>query len=378
MKNSLEQPSPNNPDDKIEKKTTPFNNRYLLVFAVILFIGLVVHRTRQNEIKKNLVYVEVTHPLHKEMIDAISTTGSLIAEKQIMLSSKIPGKIQSVSVQQGDVIQKGQKLIQLEATELELQKSIAESAQRGAASQVDEENYKRHKILYEEGVITKAEFDKIESEYKAATAEKERLEKTVTLQGEQASSSTISAPFSAIAARVLATEGEVIQAGQPLAMLVNIDFVYVEVPISSIHIQKIQKGMPAEITTDISNEKFHGVVDLIDPVADPVSRTFNVKVKIENQNHSLKPGIFAKVKIIADKHPKALTIPKTALVKKESATGKWIYTIQKNKAYLKEIQTGLESAEDIEVISPLDPANLVVTAGQHKLYEGAPVSIVSP
>lgn len=378
MKNSSEQPLPS----QTPNKTTPFNKRYLLVFAVILFIGLVVHRTRQNDLKKNLVYVEVTRPLYKEMIDAISTTGSLIAEKQIMLSSKIPGKIQSVSVQQGDTLQKGQKLIQLEATELELQKSIAESAQRSAASVVDEENYKRHKILYEEGVITKAEFDKIESEYKAATSEKERLEKTVELQSEYASSSIISAPFSAIAAKVLATEGEVIQAGQPLAMLVNIDFVYVEVPISSIHIQKIQKGMPAEITTDISNKKFHGVVDLIDPVADPVSRTFNLKVKIENQNHSLKPGIFAKVKIIADKHPKALTIPKTALTKKESApskpNSKWIYTIQKNRASLKEIQTGFESAEEIEVISPLDPQTFVVTAGQHKLYEGAPVSVVSP
>lgn len=373
MKNSSEQSLP----PKI-----PFNKRYLWVFAVILFIGLVVHRARQTEIKKNLVYVEVTRPLYKEMIDVISTTGSLIAEKQIMLSSKIPGKIQSVSVEQGDTLQKGQTLIQLEATELELQKSIAESAQRSAASVVDEENYKRHKILYEEGVITKAEFDKIESEYKAATAEKERLEKTVELQSEQASSSIISAPFNSIAAKVLATEGEVIQAGQPLAMLVDIDFVYVEVPISSIHIQKIQKGMPAEITADISSEKFHGIIDKIDPVADPVSRTFNLKVKIENRNHSLKPGIFSKVKIIVDKHPKALTIPKNALTKKESAPSKlkskWIYTIQKKRAVLKEIQTGFESADEIEVVSPLDPQTLVVTAGQHKLYEGAPVAIVSP
>ncbi|MEK7791263.1 MAG: biotin/lipoyl-binding protein, partial [Deltaproteobacteria bacterium] len=200
MKNSSEQSSANKiPDkieDKVKNKTGSANSkRYLILFAIILFVGLAVHRTKQNEIKKNLIYVEVTHPLYKEMIDAISTTGSLIAEKQIMLSSKIPGKIQSVSVEQGDTLQKGQKLIQLEATELELQKSIAESAQRSAASVVDEENYKRHKILYEEGVITKAEFDKIESEYKAATAEKERLEKTVELQSEQASSSIISAPF---------------------------------------------------------------------------------------------------------------------------------------------------------------------------------------
>lgn len=376
MKSSSDLPSPNNGMNAPPPSVAGKKNRVLFAMIALLLIGLAIHRTRQEAVRKNLVYVEVARPVQKEMIDLVSTTGTLIAEKQMTLSSKIPGRIQSISIQEGNAVQKGEILVQLEATELELQRSIAESAHRRSASIIDEENYKRHKVLYEEGVITKAEFDKIEAEYKAATAEKERLEKTVELQEEQASSSALAAPFGAIVAKVLATEGEVIQAGQPLAQLVNIDSVFAEVSISSVHIQKIQKGMPAEMTTDASVEKFPGVVDKIDPIADPVSRTFNAKIKIENRNHLLKPGIFTKVQIITDRHPRALTIPKTALVKKETLEGKWIYTLKKNRAHLQQIKTGFESAEDIEVVSALDPRTEIVTAGHHKLYEGAPVSIV--
>ena len=346
--------------------------------VVLLALAIVAHRIQKDIKSRPVIYVEVTQPLQKEMVESISATGTIAAEKKTTLASKIPGKIKSILIQEGQEVEMDQKLIQLESKELELQTEIAESAHRSAASAIDEENYKRHKTLYEEGVITKSEFDKIESEYKAAKADKERLEKTVQLQEEQKSSSELTAPFPALAAQILVHEGEVIAAGQPLAMLVNMDTVNVEVPIASQNIGKIQKGMESHVTVDSSSETFHGTLETISPVADPMSRTFESKIKIDNKNRALKPGMFAKVSIIAQRRPQAVTLPKTVLVKKEDLSGKWIYIIQNNKAHLIQIQTGLESKEDIEVTSPMDLTSTVVTAGQSELYEGANVTIVSP
>jgi len=359
----------------LHKKATAIT---LSCLGILIGLAIVAHIIQKNIKSKPVIYVEVTQPIQKEMVESISATGTILAEKQTTLASKIPGKIKSILIQEGQEVQVDQKLIQLESKELELQTEIAQSAHRSAASAIDEENYKRHKALYEEGVITKSEFDRIESEYKAAKADKERLGKTVELQEEQKASSELTAPFPALAAQILVHEGEVIAAGQPLAMLVSMDTVNVEVPIASQNIGKIQKGMEAHVTIDSSPQAFQGTLESIRPVADPLSRTFDTKIKIENKNRTLKPGMFAKVSIITERRPQAITLPKTALVKKEDLSGKWIYTLQNNKAHLAQIQTGLESKEDVEVTSPLDLTSVIVTAGQSELYEGANVTIVSP
>ena len=350
---------------------------FVSILGIIVIASLIRYATKERK-EEPIIYVEVTHPLQKEMIESISTTGTITAEKETTLASKISGKIKSIHVSEGDQLTSGQLVIQLESKELKLQKEIAQSAHRSAASQVDEENYKRHKALYEEGVITKAEFDKIESEYKAATSEKERLEKTVELQEEQQASSDLTAPFDALTAKIFVHEGEVIAAGQPLALLVNMDSVYAEVSIASHNIEKIKKDMEAHLMVDSSSNTFKGMVDTLSPVADPLSRTFDAKIKIHNENHILKPGMFAKVSVITDRKPQAITLPKTALVKKEGLAGKWIYTVENNKAHLREIKIGLESAQDIEVISPLDTQSIVVTAGQSELFDNATVSVVTP
>lgn len=343
----------------------------LLVFTIFLQFS------QKTKIEKPRIYVEVSHPVQKEMIDFIFGTGTIKAERETTVSSKIPGKIKSVLIKEGDPVTLDQLLIQLEAKELKLQTEIAQSAHRRSASAIDEENYKRHKKLLEEGVITQSEFDKIESEYKTAQAEKERLEKTVQLQEEQAASSELKASFSALTAKIFVHEGEVVSPGQPLAMLVNIDSVHVEVPVASKHINKVKKGLEAQVTIESTSQVFHGTIENISPVADPISRTFDVKIKVNNQGHLLKPGMFSKTSIVVDRHPQAWTLPKIALVKKEDLQGSFIYVIKDKKAHRKEIKLGLESAQDIEVLTPLDQEEVVI-AGQNELYENAPVTIVTP
>ncbi len=348
----------------------------ILIAVGILWIGI-RHVSKKEEAK---IYVEISHPIRKELIDTIATSGTISAEKESMLSSKIPGKIKFVYIKEGDSLTAHQKLIELESKELTLKKEIAESAHRSAASAIDEENYKRHKILLQEGVITKSEFDKIESEYKSAEADRERLEKTVELQKEEEEASLISSPFEALTAKILVHEGEVVQAGQPLVHLVNMNSVFITTPISSKNIHRIQNGMKAWVDIDGSQEnvtdKFTGQIDTISPVADPLSRTFDVKVKIQNKNQTLKPGMFAKVNIITDRRPNALTIPKEALIKKDGLEGTQIYIIQNDRAHMQKIKVGLETTRDLEVIEPnLDLNTPVVTAGQSELFENAPVEI---
>ena len=333
---------------------------------------------RSGKDQSPLVYVDVTQPTVRMMTETLSTSGTIKAKQELTLSTKIQGKVQSVLVKSGEAVQTGQRLIELESKALKLQTEIAESAHRSAASAIDEENYKRHKILYEEGVITKAEFDKIESDYKAAQADKERLASTVELQKEQASSTEITAPFDATAAQVYVKEGEVIQAGQPLALLVNMDRVEVEVPIASKNISKISEGQEAWVRVDSSPDPFNGKVIPVEQVADPISRTFKSIIHVDNKNHHLKSGMFAKVSVVTERKPQALSLPKSAFVKKEDLTGSWVYIVKEGVAHLTAVQTGLEDAQFREVLSGLSPQDQVVSLGQSRLTEGTRVQIAPP
>ncbi|MBI4041231.1 MAG: efflux RND transporter periplasmic adaptor subunit [Deltaproteobacteria bacterium] len=350
----------------------------LTAFAITL-VSLYVssHWIRGIEKKEPAVYVEVATPRLLEMKAVVSASGTVKAKQETTLSSKIAGRANKIITSEGNTVAQDEPLIELDATELEIQKDIAESAQRRAASSVDEGNYKRHKILYEEGVISKAEFDKIELEYKGSKAEKERLENTVKLQDEHVQSSRIQAPFHAIVAKIFIHEGEVVAPGQPLVQLVNMDEVLIEIPIIAKHIPKILPGLETQVSVEGLPQTFQGSVFRVSPVADPMSRTFETQIMVQNQTHILKPGMFAKVEVITDRKPQALTLPKAALVKQEERAGQFIYIIENQTAHLKEIQTGLESDHHIEILTPLAPNTQVVTAGQSQLHDTAHVSIVA-
>ncbi|OGQ16842.1 MAG: hypothetical protein A3B70_07340 [Deltaproteobacteria bacterium RIFCSPHIGHO2_02_FULL_40_11] len=353
------------------------NRKSLTLLGISLLIAGLIYTLKKEKIPpKQNVYVEVTYPKLGNIEEELSATGNIEAMKEALLSSKTGGRVQTVHVEEGQLVQEGTLLVKLEAKELELQKQAAESAKRSAASHIDEENYKRHKILYEEGIISKAEFDKIEAQYKSAQAETERLGKQVNLQEEQVASSEITAPFRAIAAKVFVHEGENVAPGQPIAQLMNMEQVTVTVPVVSKDIEKIKLGQKAKIRVDASSDVFEGNIHQISQVADPITRTFDVKIKVQNTKNILKPGMFAKAWIVTHEKNQTLIIPKTALVKREDLTEPHIYTVQDQKAHLQKVKLGIETQTHVEIQTPIPLSWPIVTAGQSQLYEGAPVQIV--
>jgi membrane fusion protein (multidrug efflux system) len=117
------------------------------------------------------------------------------------------------------------------------------------------------------------------------------------------------------------------------------------------------------------------MVTLVSPTVDAATATFKVTLEVEDPNGDLKPGMFARVGIVFERRPDALTIPRVALLDSDGTSS--VFVVADGKAQQRTIRTGLSNAGRIEVVEGLKATEQVVVVGQSGLKDGNPVRVVS-
>jgi RND family efflux transporter MFP subunit len=137
-----------------------------------------------------------------------------------------------------------------------------------------------------------------------------------------------------------------------------------------------------------SDEQFTGKIDKVSPTLNPETRLFNAEIMLDNENYSLRPGMFAKVIFSIDPHPNALLIPKSSVIYRagnremesmeaaETAQSTYVFVVQDGIAHMREVTLGHVSETEVEIRSGLKPDARVVTLGLHKIKDGDRISIV--
>jgi len=162
------------------------------------------------------------------------------------------------------------------------------------------------------------------------------------------------------------------------------------IDIVEAQISQIQQGQKAYIKVDTyPGEVFIGKVDKKYPTINPMTRTIKCEIVIDNSDLRLKPGGFARVEIVVDQHINVLVIPKHAIIEKTSLEylggeirnnriiiDKFVFVVQDSLALMREIQTGLVSSNDVEVLSGLMQGEKIVTIGQFDISDSTLVNIV--
>lgn len=159
---------------------------------------------------------------------------------------------------------------------------------------------------------------------------------------------------------------------EPVASVANIDKVKVIVYVSEDNISKINKGQNADIYVDAyPNKVFKGIVKETAAALHPLSRKLKVEIEVENLQHLLKPGMFAKVDIITKLHSNVLTVPKIAVLE-----SKEVFIIKNGFAKKVSVKTGASDGEKIEIKEGLKIGQEVVTEGNYNLSDDTPVEII--
>jgi len=182
----------------------------------------------------------------------------------------------------------------------------------------------------------------------------------------------VTSPLKGIVGRFNADIGSNVTPQTPVALVIDMDKVKIGLDIPEKYLADVSLGQKADIYVDAYlEEKFSGEVTKISPVIDLVTRTMPVEITIENQDHRLKSGMFARVSLVIKE------IKDAALVLKEAVMGRepdlYVYTVENGKAVLKDVELGIRQNGYFEIKNGLKQGDTVVVMGQQRLRDGAEV-----
>ena len=307
--------------------------------------------------------VEVASAATEELILSIPAVGTLRSNESVQVSPEIAGRIVELEADEGAAVAAGDPIATLDQSIYQAQ--IAEVQARITLS---ESNFERARELLARQAGTQRALDEAEAQLKADRADLQvaqaLLDKTV-----------VRAPFDGVLGLRRVSVGQYVDAGDVIVNLESIDPLKVDFRVPEIYFRRTTVDQAVSVTVDaLGDEPVHGTVYAIDPLVDENGRSLVLRAQIPNDDRKLRPGLFARIELIYDRRPDALMVPEAALV--PIGRNSYVYRIENGAAKLVQIEIGQRLRGRIEVTSGLAPGDVVVTAGQLRLYDGATVTIV--
>ena len=323
----------------------------------------------------------------------IQATGTIFPDHESKIGPKISGVIEIVHVDEGDQVKQGQTVAQIDQKELLIAVRQGRAAVRVAEAQLKEAELKELNLrrererlsnLLKKNVISQQRYDDMDTAHAMAVARIELIraqilsaKENLAMAEQKLRDTRIVSPFSGLIVKRFINEGEFVSTmpPTPLFLIMNIDKVEMEVGLSEVHLANVAVGNPVEITVDTyPGVSFRGKISTINPMVDPGSRAFKVKVEIPNKDHRLKSGMFARAKIHPEIHKDALIIPFKSVVNRGGGT--YVFLLTGDIASLQEVQLGITNEEEIEVIDGLQEGEEVMVEGHYGMADQIKVRVV--
>lgn len=311
--------------------------------------------------------VDVAPVIVGSMTESVQAVGTLEAVASITVRPEIAGVIRRIHFQDGQVVERGAPLLELDQEELHSQ--VTQAAAEEKMTLVTYERLKR--ITDEQSAIVPAQqLDEARMAWHSAAANSRlyaaRLKKTV-----------IRAPFSGTLGLRRVSVGDYLQPGQDLVNLEDLQNLHVDFKVAELWLSRLHVGQLLSVTTDaFPNTSFEGQVTAIDPRVDAINRTMAVRAVIPNSDRTLRPGLFVTVRLIVGEDAHALLIPEEAGFLRKDKT--MVFLVEAQTARLREVTVGARERGLVQVRAGLTEGDTVIRTGTHKLHDGARVSIKSP
>jgi RND family efflux transporter MFP subunit len=316
----------------------------------------------------------VTQPTNGEIVRYVTLPGSIRANQQVTLYAKVPGYLKALSVDRGDAVKANQSLGEIEMPEL-----ASDLAKFEAEVKVAEIDHQRVTAAAKRApdLVTPQSLSEAEGKLKVAKA---RLDQINTML----SYSRIQAPFGGIVTQRFVDPGAFIPAptsgsGQTAAILTIADFatVRVQVAVPEVEAALVNRGEPVKFNVEgLGSKTFTAEVSRIGYALDEITRTMPVEADVPNSDLTLRPGMYAIVKIGVEKKDNALLIPAEAIVMEK--TNAFVFTHVDGKAKKTAVKLGFNDGAKAEVVSGVTAADRVLLVGKTVVADGQPVTAKAP
>ena len=341
-----------------------------LIFAVLIitvFIGCsdkksVVDSTTNNQVSVSTVKAQI-----KTYSPEMNLSGTFKPYKEANLSAHIPGRIKKIHYREGRSVPKGAVIV-----------TLSGEMTRAAQAELDAviKDYDRIKDLVEKNVLPQQKLDHVQAKLDAVNAKVEMMRNNMF----------VTAPFNGVVAEHMMNEGEEFILLNPglkpgfshssgIVRFMNIDKLFVEVEVSEKELPSIKDVK--EITVEAQaypGEQFKGKIYDTEVLVSTISRTVKVKIVINNSKHRIKPGMFARVKMLLPQL-KSVFVPRMAVSRQAGSNVHYLFTENKGIVKRKNIKI-VKDLGDFLAIEGIAEGENVVSAGKSKIKSGMTVSVV--
>ncbi len=322
--------------------------------------------------------VTTTPVIRSDIETHMHLTGTIQPDREAFLGPKVAGRIESFFADTGDHVSAGQLLLQLEKERFELAAQEARAALEETTGNLAhlESTLQRYQQLYADGVLDKQLLDDTATSAVLARARAEIARTRFERARMDLQDATLQAPFAGFVVERRMNAGEFYSTmpNEYVFHLVDTSTAVVEVNIIETKKRSIATGLTVEITVDaLPDTTWPGTITVVNPRIDPASRKFLVKIEIPNESFVLEAGMFARVRIPERRRENTLLIPTRAIAERDNRM--LAFVAEDGHARQREIELGMITPDQIEIISGLHEGEAVIVEGLYAVQDGTPVRI---
>lgn len=335
----------------------------VLALAGIVTIKILYGSDAAETRRQNIPIVKTEQPLRQTVTYQLEFHGDVIAIQQANIFSKVSGNLERIYADMGTEVRRNQLLAVIDSTELHQQ--VQQTAATFYNARI---NFTRNKKLYDQNLVAKQDLDNADAQMKVAQANYETARTRLSY-------ARITAPFAGIVTKRYLDEGALVAtSNSTLFSLMDLDSVKIIVNVLEKDVPLIARGRTARISVDaFPGKEYVGVISRLSQAVELSTRTMAVEVDIPNNDHNLKPGMFATVALAIAEHPDALTVPTQAILNDNNGT--FVYILQNNLAKRTGVRLGIERNSRTEILFGLSGGESVITAGQQLVRDGGAVVV---
>ena len=294
--------------------------------------------------------------------DVVFLPGETEAYEDVTVAANTAGRIEWIGPREGQTVQKGELLAEIDVSAL---KAALEQAK--AAYKLASDLCERRRRLYANKIIAKEELDQSETQRKLALADLEQIKVRY-------SHGFPKSPITGIINHLYVDVGEYADIGKPIADIVNIDRIKINVRVPELDVRFVKKGQQTPIKIDAFAERtLTGTVEFVSFKADPATKTFLVRSVIDNPAHDIRPGMIGRVVFVRRSIPDAVAVPLFSIVDKG---GERIVFLEKDGiAVSRNISTGVIEGDRVQVTSGLNVGDHLIVKGHTEVEDGMRVTV---
>jgi RND family efflux transporter MFP subunit len=359
--------------------------------------------------------VRVVPAAERALPRTVAATGTLAAEDQVTLGTKVAGRLQMIGVDMGSRVRRGQPVARLDQTDFKLRIDQAEAALQqarvrlgltpaGTDDRIDPERtsiVRQARAVLEEArltrdrsvkllaqeLIARAQLDTAEANLQVAEGRyQDALEEVRTRQAvlvqrrselelarQQLADTVIVAPVDGAVSQRQASVGEYLAAGAPVATLVQIHPLRLRLAVPEREAAGVRVGQPVRLTVEGDPNTYGGLVVRLSPIVQELNRTLTVEAEVPNDRGLLRPGAFARAEIVTEAGQPVVTVPASAVI--VFAGVEKVLVVREGKTAEVRVQTGRRLGEHVEIVGGLKRGEPIV-ASPGNLTGGQPVTAI--